>query len=159
MRAVLFALVVCGGLGACGKKSTPEAAGPEVTSAPEPQPAAMTVKMPAGGEAKAFARNLIDTDIVDFKPTGTGSSVQFVYKTMSFMPDGTWSADASVEASFEEIPCKESGTWSIANVTSPQIGTVTWTVDKTNCAMREGGEETRGQVTLGKGTGFSVAFR
>lgn len=159
MRAAFMALVVCSSLVACGKKSTPEAAAPEAAAAPAPQPASLTVKMPAGGEAKAFARNLIDTDIVDFKPTGTGSSVQFVYKTMSFMPDGTWSADASVEANFEEIPCKESGSWSIASVSSPQIGTVTWTVDQTNCAMREGGEETRGQVTLGKGTGFSVAFR
>ncbi|MCO4746289.1 MAG: hypothetical protein KC912_15940 [Proteobacteria bacterium] len=150
---LLFALSVTG----CGKKSAPTAS----ADAPAPAPASATisVSMPGGGNAKAFAKNLIDLDITNWKPTGSGSSVQFIYKTLDFKSDGTWAADASVEANFEEIPCAESGTWAIADAESAQIGTITWTLAKTNCAMREAGEESRGQVTMGKGTGFAVAFR
>ena len=115
--------------------------------------------LPAGSDARKFAQNLIDTEIADFKPTGVGGSVQFVYETLAFTGDGTWNAQAAVEANFESIPCAESGDWTLEDAESASVGTITWTVSKTNCAMRETGESTRGQVTLGKGTGFSVAFR
>ncbi|TNE88605.1 MAG: hypothetical protein EP330_14640 [Deltaproteobacteria bacterium] len=161
MRTSVFAISLALTLAACGKKTTPEpAAAAAETSEPAPAVAeAMTVAMPAGADAKKFTQNLVDANIRDFKPTGTGGSVQFVYKTLDFAGNGTWSADASVEANFEEIPCKESGTWTVEAVDSAQVGTITWTVDKTSCAMREGGESTRGQVTLGKGDEFTVAFR
>lgn len=157
MRVAVFILIPLLSLAACGKKAAPEAAA--ATAAPEPAPASISVKMPGGADSKSFAKALIDLEVINWKPEGAGSSVRFIYKTADFKADGTWRAEASVEANFEEIPCVESGSWSIAAVESSQVGTIEWTVTKTNCAMREAPIEKRGQVTMGKGSTFAVAFR
>lgn len=156
MRTALITLFTLLFTPGCGKKTAPE---PAASAPEEAAPEAIAVEMPAGTDAKTFAKKLIDLEITNFKPNAGGSSVKFIYSTMDFKPDGTWSADASLEASFEEIPCQESGTWAVAEAQGPTVATITWTTDKTSCPMREAGDETRGQVTLGKGTGFSVAFR
>ena len=151
----LFALL----LPACGKKSAPAAA----ADAPADEPAAAaadTMTMKVSGDAKAFAKKLVDMEITDFKPDGGSTSgIEFVYTSWDLKGDGSWAADGSLETDFEEIPCKEFGTWTVEDASSASVGTITWTVDKTSCPAREAGKTTRGQVTLGKGTGFSVAFR
>lgn len=156
-RVLLLSLPLAG---ACGPKAstTPVAAGSETTTG-APGAATLSMPLPGGPDAKKFAQNLVDAEIADFKPAGVGGSVQFVYESLDFSGDGSWTAKAAVEANFESIPCVESGSWTIEDAESATAGTITWTVARTNCAMREAGETTRGAVTLGKGTGFSVAFR
>ena len=140
---------------ACGKKAAPEpAAAAEAPAAP-----ALTVAMPDDPKAKAFAERRTTTPIADWKPLGAGAAAEFVYNQLTFAPDGTWRADATVTASFETFPCKEQGTWSLESAESAETGTIATELTKTSCATREAGAQQRYEMTIGKGGEFTAALR
>lgn len=136
----------------CGNKKTPDAA------ADGGAPGGITATMPDGKDAMGFAKKLVDTTVNDWEPISGGGDARFVYKDLTFAPDGTWKANAVLEASFEKIGCNETGTWSIESVDSVNDATMVWKVDKTNCPMREAGEQ-RVQMQLPKPGSYTINFR
>ena len=150
MRWSLPLLFLAGSLVAgCGKKTAPEAA---------PAGPALTVPRPDGGEADRFARGVTEADLHDWQAAGArGASLR--YQTFEFTPDGRWWADAVLQADFEEIECKESGTWRIDSVSDPEHGIVEWQVDKSTCPIGRTGATTRAALTLGKGGVGEVSLR
>ena len=145
-------------LGAC-KKEAPEAAASSNASASRSASAAVTAEMPDSKEARNFANKLVETTVTNWEPTSSGSDTKFEYLSMTFQPDGTWGADAELEASFEKIPCKESGKWSIIEMSGSNSATMSWTIDSTNCPMREANQELRIQMELPKANDWQISFR
>lgn len=141
----------------CGKKGAAPAAAAD--GAKSKVSSAITAKMPEGKEAMTYAAKVVATTVKSWDPTGGGGGVKFTYSEMSFMPTGRWSAAASLEADFEEIPCTEGGTWEILEVENSDTATMMWTVDKTNCAMRETGTEIRVQMLLPSANKYTINFR
>ncbi len=137
----------------CGKKSTSPASAADGGSSPT-----FTAEMPDTEAARAYAAALVETAVTDFQPTGGGGGVTFEWDRLTFAPDGTWAADAHVEASFEEMPCRETGTWRMDSAASATVATLVWTVSETSCAAREAGEELRVQMELG-GDAPEIRFR
>lgn len=136
MRAFILSCLI---LSACGKKAaTPEAAA-------APKEAALTAEMPDSAEAKAFAKRLVKAEIVGYSPTGNS---QFQHNTLDFRGDGTWVADAILEAGGEEVPCAENGTWRIDAADSTDTATLELAIDKTSCPTRSDGTSWRINVTV-----------
>ena len=152
-RAALSALI---GLtviaSACGEKAPPEAA---ATAAAEAAPVG---NIPDDAASRDFAEGLAAAKIEHFKPSD-GMGATFVYNTMQFSPDNTWTAAGYVEAGGESMDCKESGTWTMDPAISETTAMMTWALGETDCAGRSTPNETRIEVTLVKGGGIEVAFR
>jgi hypothetical protein len=136
----------------CAKKEAPQAAAAEGKS----EEAAITAEIPATAEARSFAKTLIGTQVSNWHPTG-GSA--FAYETLTFKPDGTWSAAASVSAGGEDIDCQESGTWKISEATSTDTATMEWGVVKTTCVSRDAGTSQRVVMTILEGGEYKIGFR
>ncbi|MFK7928693.1 MAG: hypothetical protein AB8H79_10940 [Myxococcota bacterium] len=151
----LAGLLVAG----CGKKTPAPAAAAGAANAKEAASSAITAKMPEGKDAATYAAKLVGTTVKSWSPMSGSSGVKFGYDEMTFSPSGRWSANATLEADFEEIPCKEGGTWEIQDVEDSNTATMMWIVDKTNCAMRETGTEVRVQMVLPGVNKYTINFR
>jgi len=114
-------------------------------------------QLPDDNTSKKFGEALMAAEISNFKPVDNVGA-KFVYATMSFDAGNTWRAEGYVEIQDERMECVESGAWSLEPATSNTVGTVSWTVDKTDCAGRDAGQESRAQVTIEK-NGISALFR
>lgn len=157
MRVVvsLSVLVSLLGLAACGDKAPPASAG----SAPVADAAPSKVSSaPADGDSQAFARRLVATQIANFSPSDT-SGAKFLYNTLAFRGDGTFAAAGYVEMEDEKMECAESGPWTMEPATSSSVATVSWTVEKTNCAGRDAGQVMRAEVKLQEGADPVFSFR
>jgi len=154
-------LLLCGALAlavtGCGKKKSPEAAGGE--AAASSGGGAVTAQMPDTKEARTFADKLVATTVESWEPVSGGGDVNFTYNTMTFSPDGSWKAKATLEASFEKIPCVESGTWTIESADTTNAATMLWTIDSTSCPTRESGAEQRVEMELPKPGSYKINFR
>lgn len=153
MTLALAALLVAG----CGKKgTTPDAA---ADAAKNTVASEVTAKMPEGKDAAAYAKRLVATTVNNWEPMANSGGVKFQYDELTFAPTGTWNANATLEADFEEIPCSESGSWEIQEVENDTTATMLWTVTKTNCAMRNAGTEIRVQMLLPGTNKWTINFR
>ena len=130
---------------ACGSKKEAKPAAEKSASA----------SSEAAGLSK-FQKNLVGTEITDWEPT-SNSGAQFIYHTLRFSADGTWTASGTVKADFEEFPCKESGSWSVSSEDG-NSGTVEWVLNETDCLMREKGVELRTHIDLSGGS-YKISFR
>ena len=127
-------------LSGCGEKS-PAAASSAAESGPK-----ISMTVPDGG--KPFVSQLIGSTTSDFAPTDSDGAT-FKYTRLQFRGDGTWAAEGYVEAMDEKMECAESGAWSVDDVSSKTVATITWTLGDTSCVGRDQGAETRAQVTVG----------
>ena len=140
------------GLFACGKKEKPAEPAAENTTQE------ITAEMPDTADAKSFAKLLIETEVKDFEPT-SGSGAEFEYTSLTFSPNGRWVAEGVVRAQFEEIECREDGTWAIEETESSDTAIMLWKVAKTSCVMREAGAEQRVKMSVFKSGQYKIAFR
>jgi hypothetical protein len=141
MRNVARLLLILA-LAGCKKEAAPEAAA-DSSEAP------ITAAIPDSADAKTFARALVHTQVTGFHAVSSVGA-GLVYDALTFAPDGTWSAKATVKAADETFECAESGQWTIDEVSSASVATMNWILDTSNCATREPGATQRVQVTLGK---------
>jgi len=128
----------------------------------EKKPATSPVEKESTAETKTgnlskFQKKLVETTITDWEPT-SNSGAQFIYKTLQFTADGTWSANGVVRADFEEFECAENGTWSLVSEASATSGTIDWTVSKTDCIAREAGTSIRTVMDYSGGD-YQISFR
>jgi len=137
-----------------GKKKKKDAAAPEGIEAP----AAAVPTTPDDATSKKFGAKLMDAALSNFSPADTGGA-KFKYDKMVFQPDNTWKADGWVEFDEEKMECVESGKWSMEPAESDKVATVSWTVEKTDCAGRDAGAEVRAQLTLSKDGRIDAKFR
>lgn len=137
---------------ACGEKT------PAATAAAAPAASQISMSIPDGGKAKAFAMAMIGTPTQNFSPSDNDGAV-FEYTKLAFRGDGGWMAEGYVEAMDERMECAESGTWIIEEVESASIGMISWKVTDTDCVGRDNGTETRAKVTVGKAGIESALFR
>ena len=138
-----------------GKKSKDK--NKDKSASAEEAPASVDTQLPDDNTSKKFGDALMAAEITDFRPVDNVGA-KFVYSTMSFDAGNTWRADGYVEIQDERMECVESGAWSIEPAESNTVATVSWTVDKTDCAGRDAGQATRAQVTIEK-NGISALFR
>ena len=133
-----------------------------MTAGCEKKPAATAVDKEATTESKTgtlskFQKKLVDTEITDWEPT-SNSGAQFIYKTLGFNADGTWTASGVVKADFEEFECTESGTWTMVSETNATSGTIDWAVKETDCISREAGTSIRTLMDYSGGD-YQISFR
>ena len=138
-----------------GKKSKDK--NKEKSAATDQAAESVDTQLPDDSASKKFGAALIAAEISNFKPVDNVGA-KFVYSTMSFDAGNAWRAEGYVEIQDERMECVESGAWSLEPATSNTVGTVAWSVDKTDCAGRDPGQETRAQITIEK-TGISALFR
>lgn len=151
---LLSTLVIAATVLACGKKAPPEAPADD-----DDEAQAITAEMPDTPEARKYARRLVDTTVSNWQAAGGATGAVVNYTALTFAPDGTWSAEAMFEADFEEIECKETGTWTIAAADSAETATMEWHLGKTSCPAREAGETTRVEMTLFRNGEVKIAYR
>lgn len=151
MRA-LATLALVGLAAGCGPKTPTESAGSTDTSAP------ITAQMPDTSNARAFASRLVQTTISNWSPI-SGGDVELDYNSMTFAPDGSWTATATMEAAFEEFDCQETGTWIIDTATADDTATMDWEIGRTTCPMREAGSSLRVQMTIERKGEYQISFR
>jgi hypothetical protein len=118
----------------------------------------MTASVPDTTEARAFAEALVETEVREFAPI-SGGGASFVYHSLSFVADGSWSATATVTAGDEGMDCQESGRWTLEQATAAETAILVWTVGKTTCASREVGAAQRVQMTILESGEYKIAFR
>ncbi len=147
MTRVLLGCVLLSTLG-CKK----EVAAPPAQATPKAP--ALTAEMPDSPEARKFARGLLDNPITNWSPIDDRT---FIYTSMSFAPDGTWTADAELTAGGESVPCKEVGEWSIDKAESEVKATMDWTIVKSSCA-RENGSTQRVSATRNEAQ-YKISYR
>lgn len=123
------------------------------STAVETEPAAETKT----GNLSKFQKKLVETTITDWEPT-SNSGAQFIYKTLEFKADKTWSASGVVRADFEEFECTEKGSWSIVSEANATSGTIDWTVGETDCISRESGTSIRTLMDFSGGD-YQISFR
>lgn len=150
MRTIVFSLMLV----ACSK-SAPEPAAEARTTQPATEAGAQD-HFPDTADGRAFADALTRLEITDLSPTGAS---EFIYRTMAFQRDGTWSADAELRVGGEEAPCRESGTWRVVDLTDADTATMVWTVTETNCATRNEGDETRLLLDISPDGTYQISFR
>ena len=120
---------------------------PEEAEAPPPAAAVPTT--PDDANSKKFGALLVSATQADFKPTDSAGA-KFLYSTLNFGADNNWLAKGYVEMDGERMDCTETGTWSMEPAESDKVATVTWKVDKTDCAGRDAGQTSRAKMTLDK---------
>ncbi|MED5370367.1 MAG: hypothetical protein VX899_05080 [Myxococcota bacterium] len=136
---------------ACGEKEATETAAPAEAATTE------SSVVPADKNSQAFAESLFAEDFEGMKPV-EGDGVVLTYKRLSFNPDGSWKAEGVVEVMDEGMECVESGSWSMEPADSKSVGTVSWDLEKTNCAGRESGGTTRAEFSFDGGD-YSMKMR
>lgn len=153
----LASLLALSGPALAGKKDKKKK-GDDDDAAETSEAAAVPTELPDGADSAKFADKLMGLAIADFKPVDNVGAT-FVYSTMSFDAGNTWKARGYVEIADERMECSESGTWSMEPADSATVATVSWKVEKTDCAGREAGSNTRAQLTLGKDGIDEALFR
>ena len=142
MRCMIPVLFV---LAACGEKAPPTNAG---TATPEASAGSSTVTgAPSDDKSQAFAQTLMGASFRNFSPSGA-TGAKFMYNTLQFKADGTFSAAGYVEMDDEKMDCTETGGWGMEVADSKTLATVFWKVESTDCAGRDAGEESRAEVDL-----------
>jgi hypothetical protein len=142
-------------LTACAKKAdapkaSAEAAGPAEESIEGAQ-------YPADPNSKSFVERLIRVEAKDFRPTDAPGAA-FVYKTIDFRNDNTWTAQAVMTADGESFDCKEQGTWEVDPAMDENTASMTTKLTKTSCAGRPDSETLRLKVKIEKGE-YTIVFR
>ena len=137
---------------ALAKKKKPAEEAP-----PEPVVEEVKPQTPGDKNSEKFAATLISTEISGFSPLNAGSGARFIYDTLRFAPDNSWSAQGYVELMGERMECKEGGTWEMEPAASAIEATMVWNVVTTNCINQEPGPR-RYLVTL-EGGSIRVAYR
>lgn len=137
---------------ACGEKEESS------TSAVEEATESASTVVPADKVSQAYGKRLFSAEITRFKPVD-GGGADFVYDDLTFKPDGSWSANGKVTIADESMECKEMGTWTMDPAESESQATLSWTVDKTNCAGREDGTTLRAMLILDKDGSYTVKMR
>jgi hypothetical protein len=150
---MLATVITLTSLFACGQK-TPAS----TTAAAAPASSQLTMVIPDGGKAKAFAMTIIGAPTQNFSPSDNDGAT-FEYTKLSFRGDGTWMAEGYVEAMDERMECVESGAWTLEDVESASTALISWTVKDTDCVGRDKGTETRAKVTVSKSGIESAQFR
>jgi len=140
---VLSGVLLAGGCGS-KKEAKPATEGVETH---ESAPATLT----------KFQQKLVETTITEWEPT-SNSGAQFLYSSLSFQANGTWSADGVVKADFEEFPCSEKGLWTVTSEDNGSAGTVEWTLKETDCITREVGASLRTHISFSGGD-YKISFR
>jgi hypothetical protein len=150
-------------LAGCGDKEPTSTAAPvkaaeKAEAAPKAKSHGGIEAAPADEASQKFATSLTALDITDFKPSSmTGG--QIAYTHLKFRPEGVWAATGFVEAGDEKIDCSETGTWSMDPASSETMATMTWKIEKTDCAGRDAGGETRAEVTITPDGKIETNFR
>lgn len=142
-------------LAACGSKETTTTAAPAEAAAEAPISSDV---VPADKASQAFAERLFKTTLSDFRPIDS-TGADFIYNSFSLKPDGNFDAKGVVIIADETMECAETGTWSMDPAESNDTASVSWTVDKTNCAGREAGAEHRILLTIDKSGEYTYSFR
>jgi len=151
---VRSALLILTLLLACGEKSE----APNSSASASPAVSMSQLDIPSDSQSKAFAKTLLGTALTNFRPTDT-SGFKFIYTSMRFANDNTWSAAGYIEFEDMRMDCEESGTWSMGAAQSSSTAIVTWTVDSTDCDGRDSGSETRALLELGSDGLKNIQFR
>ncbi len=139
---MLRALPLLLALIACGEKAPPSNAG---TAAPE-SGSAKVAGAPGDASSQSFAGTLVGLDIKDFSSGASGAT--FKYTSLKFGADGTFAAVGYVEIADERMDCQESGPWTMDPAESATVASLSWKIEKTNCAGRDAGTEYRAKVDL-----------
>lgn len=147
----MLTLLIASLLVACGDKEESE------TSAVAEATADAVTVIPADKNSTAFGKKLLANDFKGMKPVE--GDVKLTYNSLNFAPEGTWSAAGIVEIADEGMECMESGTWTMEPAVSDATATVAWTIDKTSCAGREAGGETRAELTLLDSGSYKMKMR
>ena len=145
-------LVLAFALVACGEKE------PTTTAAPAEAASTKSDKVPSDPSSEKFGEKLFKLEITSFRPID-GGGASLIYDRLTFAPDGTWTATGSVTAADEKMECVETGDWTMDPAEDDDTASMTWTINKTNCAGREVGTVQRVRMTLLKDGSFKVEFR
>ena len=149
---MLATIITLASLTACGEKT------PAATAAAAPTSSQLSMTIPDGGKAKAFAMAIIGSPTQSFSPSDNDGAT-FEYTQLAFRGDGSWMAEGYVEAMDERMECAEGGSWSIEEVENASTALISWTVNDTDCVGRDNGTKTRAKVTVGKAGIESAHFR
>lgn len=147
----MLTLLIASLLVACGEKEASE-----TSSVAEATAEAVTV-VPTDKNSTAFGTKLMSNNFEGMKPVE--GDVKLTYNSLKFSPEGTWAANGIVEIADEGMECIESGTWTMEPAASDSTATVAWTIDKTTCAGREAGGETRAELTILDGGSYKMKMR
>ena len=123
-------LVLAFALVACGEKE------PTTTAAPAEAASTKSDKVPSDPSSEKFGEKLFKLEITSFRPID-GGGASLIYDRLTFAPDGTWTATGSVTAADEKMECVETGDWTMDPAEDEDTASMTWTINKTNCAGRE----------------------
>lgn len=147
----MLTLLIASLLVACGEKEASE------TSAVAEATAEAATVVPADKNSTAFGTKLMANDFSGMKPVE--GAVKLTYSTLKFSPSGSWTAQGVVEIADEGMECMESGSWSMETAASDSTATVAWTIEKTTCAGRESGGETRAELTIMDSGSYKMKMR
>lgn len=146
----LLALSMLAPLGAvAGKKKEAPAEAPAAE-------AKVATEAPTDGASQKFLERLLEATVKNFSPSDGGA--QFKYDELRFAPGNTFAAKGFVEMDGERMDCRETGSWKMDAAESEKVGTVEFTVAKTDCAGRDAGATVRLRMTIDKGS-VSTEFR
>ena len=115
------------------------------------------VDIPKDDNSKAFAGKILTHQVTNFTPAD-GYGMKFVYKTLTFVNDNTWNADAVVGEGDESFGCKESGTWTMEAASDEHTANMEWKMSKTTCSGRQQSDMMRVNVSIAKGD-YSISRR
>lgn len=152
MSVVALSLVLA--LTGCGEKK-PAASNAAAGSA---NLVTEATKIPADDNSKAFAERLLRNPAKSFKPTDANTGAKFIYNELTFKPDNTFVANATMYADGEEINCVERGEWAMEKATDANTADMTWTVTYSNCPSRPEHNLMRINVHIEKGD-YTFQFR
>ena len=122
-------------------------------AAPEVKP-----DVPDDKNSEKFAEALIGLSIDRFSPTDSASGAKFLYTSLSFHADNSWSASGYVEMMDEKMECTEVGTWAMDPAESATTAAINLTINTTDCVSRESGHVSRYLATI-EGGRLSVSYR
>jgi hypothetical protein len=133
------------------KSKSPENEASDAAAVPVEQQA----DVPGDAASKKFSKTLMSANgFNNFIPDVEG----LVYKTIRFLPDNTWSADAAIEVMDESMECTESGTWKMDPAKSPKTAGMEWDIQSTDCPSLESGRNLRILATL-NGNAIDAEYR
>ena len=140
----------------CAKKAETKTA-PAADNAAAKEEAIEGARFPNDDLSRSFVERLIRVDAKDFRPTDAGTTM-FIYKTIDFKNDNTWTAQAMFSADGESVDCKESGTWEMDKASSEHTAPMTWQLTQSRCPGRPQEQTMRMEVTIEKGE-YTVKVR
>ncbi len=129
----------------CGKKDTETA-----PSAGASNDALGKVDVPDDANSKAFAGKILANQVTGYSPAD-GYGMKFVYKTLTFRNDNSWSADAILGEGEDSVACIERGTWTMDVATDEHTADMSWKLEDTTCPGRQSQNMMRVNVHIEKG--------